>query len=195
MFELFISKTIILFFLMDPLGNIPLFINSLQHLDRKKQQKIILREFLVALLILLFFMFAGKSFLGLLQLSTLSMQIAGAIILFLIALKMIFPIREDEEQIQEEPFIVPLAIPAVAGPSAIAGVMIMYQQSPNEPLLVFSALFCAILASLIILLLAPQIQKFLGKKLVLAIERLMGLILITMAVEMFLKALPLIMKG
>jgi MarC family membrane protein len=192
MFEIFLSQTIILFFLMDPLGNIPLFINSLQHLDRKKQQKIILREFLVALIILLFFLFVGKKFLNLLQLSTLSMQIAGASILFLIALKMVFPIREEEEVLKEEPFIVPLAIPAIAGPSAIAGVMIMSQQNPEHPLLVLAVLFAATFISAVILLLAPQIQRLLGKKLVLAIERLMGLILITMAVEIFLKALPMI---
>jgi small neutral amino acid transporter SnatA (MarC family) len=116
----FVSATILLLLITDPFGNIPIFVNALRNVAPERRMWVILREVLIAFLLLLTFMFVGDGFLRLMNLSELSLQIAGAVILFLIALRMIFPSTQPEAALQGEPLIVPLAIPALTGPSALA---------------------------------------------------------------------------
>ena len=121
----FLSATVLLVLITDPLGNIPIFISALRQVAPERRSRVVLREVGIAFVLLLVFMFFGESFLRMMSLTDMSLQIAGGIVLFLIALRMIFP-REGaaESQPTGEPFIVPLAIPAIAGPSAMATVML-----------------------------------------------------------------------
>ncbi len=191
----FFSAFILLFLVTDPLGNIPLFIHHLQNIDKKRKIYIIAREICIAFFILLFFMLAGKTFLNLLHLSELSMQFAGSIIMFLIAVNMIFPMRKNIiEHYDDEPFIVPLAIPLVAGPSSIATVMLLSSQYPQNMYMWAGALIFTMICCAVILFMSDFIQNILGAKVVAAFEKLMGLMLVAMSVEMFLKGVRLFIK-
>ncbi|HPE85500.1 MAG TPA: MarC family protein [Chlamydiales bacterium] len=181
------ALTFSFFLLMDPLGNVPIFIALLKDVSIKRQKIIILRELIIALVIIIAFVFFGEGLLNLLHVSPMTIQIAGGLILFIIALKMIFPPPKQEFTLKknEEPFLVPMAIPLVAGPSVLAAVMIYSRQLEGVGLLIGS-LVIAWVVSAIILLSATQLKKVLGSKGISACERLMGLILILIAVEMFL---------
>ncbi|MCP5509092.1 MAG: NAAT family transporter [Chlamydiales bacterium] len=181
------ALTFSFFLLMDPLGNVPIFIALLKDVSIKRQKIIILRELIIALVIIIAFVFFGEGLLNLLHVSPMTIQIAGGLILFIIALKMIFPPPKQEFTLKknEEPFLVPMAIPLVAGPSVLAAVMIYSRQLEGVSLLIGS-LVIAWVVSAIILLSATQLKKVLGSKGISACERLMGLILILIAVEMFL---------
>ncbi|RYX96782.1 MAG: MarC family protein [Comamonadaceae bacterium] len=189
----FASATILLLLITDPLGNIPIFANALRHVAPERRAKVILREVLIAFLLLLAFMFVGDSFLRVMNLSELSLQIAGAVILFLIALRMIFPVdkpvTDTPEDMKREPLIVPLAIPALAGPSALATVLLLVSQAPNRRLEWVGALCVTMAVCAVVLVLAERIQRVLGDRVVLAFERLMGLILVAIAVEMLLRGI------
>ncbi len=129
-----LSATLLLFLVMDPIGNVPVFISTIGHYDKKKQNKIIIRESIIALAVLIFFLFAGKAFLSVFNLSEPALSIAGGIILFIIALKLIFQSSEHifENKYEGEPLVVPLAIPYMAGPSAIAIVMLLSSREPSR---------------------------------------------------------------
>jgi len=186
----FFSAFIILILVTDPFGNIPIFINNLKNVEQKRKLYIILREVLIAFCVLLFFMIYGKNFLHLLQLSELAMKMAGSMVMFLISINMIFPNENViEKNNLEEPFIVPLAIPLLAGPSSIATVMLLSSQAPNSMLTWVGALVLSMICCFIVLMMAEYIQKVLGSKVVAAFERLMGLILVSMSVEMFLSSI------
>lgn len=182
------SATITLILVMDPLGNIPLFLSALNHVEPKRRQPIILRETFIAFIVLLIFLFFGKYILEGMHISQPALSISGGIILFLIALKMIFPSDEYEKRSTQvgEPFIVPLAVPFIAGPSTMTVVMLLGHQSPQHIWLWGLALTIAWLISTIFLVFADSLRKILGERGLLAIERLMGMILTTMAVQMFL---------
>lgn len=182
------SAALTLFLVMDPLGNIPFFISALRTVEEKKRTWIILRESLIAFGVLVFFLLIGNQLLADLHITKAALQISGGIILFLIALKMIFPAKEkqDHDYIAAEPFIVPLAIPLLAGPSALATVLVFSAQSPEKNWLWFAAIAIAAAASLIVLLFAIKLQKLLGKKLLTAMEHLMGMLLTTIAIQMLL---------
>jgi multiple antibiotic resistance protein len=183
------TAAITLILVMDPLGAIPVFLSILDNIDRRKRRRIILRETFIAFLILLVFLFFGNHILNSMQISGPSLSVSGGIILFLIAIKMIFPSEEDANRPArrtEEPFIVPLAIPMIAGPSALAFVMLLASQSPQHLGLWALALTIAWFISTIILVFADFLRKILGDRALKAIERLMGMILTTMAVQMFL---------
>lgn len=184
------TATIMLILVMDPLGNIPPFLSILNTVEPSKRNNVILRESFIAFLILTLFLFSGKSILKVLGVTESALGIGGGIILFLIAIKMIFPSDEGagirERQIGE-PFIVPLAIPLIAGPSALATVLLF--TTNNTPLEGFIALAFASAFSTIILLFANQLRRLLGQKGLVAIERLMGMILTTVAVQMFLSGI------
>ena len=186
----FASATILLLLITDPFGNISIFANALKHVAPERRARVIVREILIAFALLLAFMFGGASFLRLMNLSDLSLQIAGGVVLFLIALRMIFPPAPGEvTEMVGEPLIVPLAVPAVAGPSAMATVMLLVSQQPERRLEWVAALSVAMLVGAVILLLAERIQRVLGERVVIAIERLMGLILVAMSVEMLLRGI------
>lgn len=182
-----LSMSVALFLLMDPIGNVPLFIALLKNIPAKKQKKIIMRELLFALCIIFFFWLLGEPLLKFLNIQMPTILISGGIILFLIALKMIFPSQESEkiESRNKEPFIVPLATPLVAGPAVLAAVM-LYSGSESA-LSCVGAIIIAWIASTLILLGSSFLKNLLGDKGLIACERLMGLILTLLAVQMFLE--------
>ena len=181
-----LSATILFFLILDPLGNIPIFISHLEKCENRF--RVLVRELLMALVILFAFLFFGKQMLDFLHLEQTSVSLAGAIILFIIALRMIFPVSKQygDEDINDTPFLVPLAIPLVAGPSILATLILLASKHPDSFNVLAIALFIAWLLSAIILLSATAMQKYLGKNGMIAIERLMGMLLIAIAVQMFL---------
>jgi small neutral amino acid transporter SnatA (MarC family) len=183
-----ISAAILLFLVMDPLGNIPLFLSALKDVERARRRRIIVRELVIALAVLVLFLFSGKHILAALQISETSLSIAGGIVLFLISIRMIFPVMGGVfgGTPEGEPFIVPLAIPLVAGPSTLATVLLLAAREPGRGAEWLLALVCAWLISAVILLLSDNLHRFFGARGLVALERLMGLILTTVAVEMFL---------
>ncbi len=186
----FASATILLILITDPIGNIPIFANALRHVAPARRPWVILREVLIAFILLLTFMFVGEGFLRLMNLSELSLQIGGGVILFLIALRMIFPPPgTDARDPAGEPLIVPLAVPAIAGPSAMATVLLLVSQAPARRLEWIGALCITMAVSAIILVLAERIQRVAGERIVIALERLMGLVLVAMAIEMMLRGI------
>lgn len=183
------SAIITLILVMDPLGNIPVFLAVLHHVSPEKRQRIILRETFIAFLILTIFLFFGQYLLEGMHISQPALYISGGIILFLIAIKMIFPHHDEEARIRQqgEPFIVPLAVPFIAGPSTLATVILIANQARDQMAHWFLALFIAWFITTIILVFAEYLRKILGgERGLIAIERLMGMILTTMAVQMFL---------
>jgi MarC family membrane protein len=184
----FASATILLVLITDPVGNIPVFANALKHVAPERRARVILREILIAFFLLLTFMFVGEGFLKVMNLSDLSLQIGGGVILFLIALRMVFPPAVVVEvEIIEEPLIVPLAVPAIAGPSALATVLLLVSQQPERRLDWIAALCVTMLISAVVLVSAERIQRLIGSRLVVAVERLMGLVLVSVAIEMMLR--------
>jgi multiple antibiotic resistance protein len=182
------SAAITLLLVMDPLGNLPIFLSVLHNIDPRRQKIIILRETFIAFIILLIFLFYGKYVLEGMHISNPALSVSGGIILFLIAIKMIFPSEDHERRSKHlgEPFIVPLAIPLIAGPSTMTMVMLLGEQSPDHSWHWALALFIAWVICTIILLFADILRKILGERGLIAIERLMGMVLTTMAVQMFL---------
>lgn len=178
-----------LLFVMDPLGNLPVFLSILKDYEPRQRQRIILRELLFALLVLLFFLFLGNAFLALLNLKQESIRIAGGIMLFVIAIRMVFPQpvpAGGAERALPEPFFVPLAVPLVAGPSTLALIMLMVHEAPQRMLQWAIVVFAAWGITAIVLLCSPLLYRLLGQRGTLAVERLMGMLLIMIAVQMFL---------
>jgi small neutral amino acid transporter SnatA (MarC family) len=186
----FASATILLLLITDPLGNIPIFVNTLRAVPPERRARVIVREVLIAFGLLLAFMFVGQSFLKAMSLSDVSLQIGGAVVLFLIALRMIFPPPPlDAPVAVTEPLIVPLAIPALAGPSAMATVLLLVSQAPERRMEWVAALSVTMLVCAVVLLLAERLQRVVGLRVVSAFERLMGLILVSISVEMLIRGL------
>lgn len=183
-----LSMAFSLFLLMDSIGNIPLFLAILKDIPRKRQTQIILRELVIALVIMVLFNYLGDFLLDALQVTQYSVLISGGIILFLIALKMIFPVKSEGETTptgEKEPFIVPLAIPLVAGPAVLAAI-ILYSRQESGTII---AIIAAWIVTTLILLSSTFLNKILGRRGILACERLMGLILTMVAIQMFLEGL------
>lgn len=182
------TATITLLLVMDPLGNIPMFLSILNSANPQRRQRIILRESFIALIILTIFLFFGQYILEGMQISQPALSIAGGIILFLIAIRMIFPHEENNGRAKQkgEPFIVPLAIPFIAGPSTLTMVILLASQSPNQMGTWMLALLIAWSLTTILLVFADQLRKVMREPGLIAAERLMGMILTTMAVQMFL---------
>ena len=183
-----LSAGILLFLIMDPLGNIPLFLSLLKNVAPERRRLVLIRELIIALIVLFFFLFSGKYLLSALQLKAESVSIAGGIVLFLIGIRMIFPTAEGVmgELPDGEPFIVPVAIPMIAGPSGMAAVMLMGTQYPDRMGEWSLALFIAWLGSAAILMMAPLLYRLLGRRVLTAVERLMGMLLVAISVQMFL---------
>ncbi|WP_407919814.1 YhgN family NAAT transporter [Endozoicomonas numazuensis] len=184
------STAILLFLIMDPLGNMPIFISVLKTVPPRRRAKILMREMLIALLILVIFLFLGDAMLRTLHLRQEAVSIAGAIILFIIAIKMIFPPSRGGGIMGDtpdgEPFIVPLATPLIAGPSILATLILLGNQHPGEQSKLVTALLIAWGTSAAILLCSGQFMRVLGNRGVFAIERLMGMILVMLSVQMFM---------
>jgi MarC family membrane protein len=183
-----LSAALLLFLILDPLGNIPVFLSVLRPLPPERQRIVLLRELLIALGVLMAFLWGGKYFLEWMHLRQESVQIAGGIVLFLIGIRMIFPRPEGlmGEIPGGEPFIVPLAIPLVAGPSGMAAVMLMGSNEPERLLGWSLALGIAWLGTAVILFSATLVYKWLGMRTLTAVERLMGMLLVAISVQMLL---------
>ncbi|MGE5648611.1 MarC family protein [Noviherbaspirillum sp. UKPF54] len=198
MTQSFFQAFILLLLVTDPFGNVPLFVSALAHVPAQRRWRVIVRECAIAFLILLIFMFFGRHFLAALQLSEIALRIGGGVILFLIALRMVFPqpggVFGDHESVHE-PFIVPLAIPALAGPSALVTVLLFSSNSTVETLLHLAVLSLVAVVWLAVLLSAERMQRALGERVMTAFERLMGLILTAMAVEMLLAGIRSYIKS
>jgi len=184
----FFQTFILLLLVTDPFGNVPLFVTALNPVAPARRPAIVLRECAIAFLVLLVFMFFGRHFLTALQLSEVSLRIGGSVILLLIAIRMVFPHPDGVLGKSDggEPFIVPLAIPALAGPSALATVLLFSRESTGEVLVHVAALAAVGVVWLAVFLGAERLQKALGPQVMTAFERLMGLILTAMSVEMLL---------
>ena len=183
-----LAAIFLLIIIMDPIGNVPVFLSILKNIPLERRKKIIIRELIIAFAILLFFMFIGRYLLQLLQIEQSSLGIAGGIILFIIAIRMIFPgtkpmFTHNEEA---EPLVVPLAIPMLAGPSAIAAVILLMAKEPNRWIEWIFVVFVASLISGIILISSEALGSKLGNRALTAIERLMGIFLIMVSVDFIL---------
>jgi multiple antibiotic resistance protein len=182
------STALLLFLVIDPVGNIPMFLSILENVPAERRRSILVREMLIALETLVLFLFIGQYILAALRISQGSLGAAGGIILFLIALRMVFPTPKGVfgEEVEGEPFIVPLAIPLVAGPAAMATLMLLMARQPSKWPQWLAALLLAWGVSSVILLSASHLARLLGRRTLIAIERLMGLALTAVAVEMLI---------
>ena len=186
-----LSAAVLMFFVMDPLGNVPFFLAALRHVEPARQRRVIARELVIALVVLVFFLFLGQYILDVLHVSATALRISGGVVLLLIAMRMIFPtpatsMRED---IEGEPFIVPLAVPYTAGPSALATELLLISGEPDRWAVWLGAVLLAWLATALILFFATGLRRYLGERGLIAIERLMGMLLITVAVQMLMDGL------
>jgi multiple antibiotic resistance protein len=185
------SVVVTLFLVMDPLGNMPLFVSVLNTVAPERRRLVLIREIVVAYFVLLLFLFLGKYLLRFLHLDQEAVGIAGGIVLFLIALRMIFPgeARGPNESLEGEPLVVPLAIPLFAGPSTLATILLLQQSLPSEPARLLLAVTIAWGLSGSILFASPLLYRVLRERGLVAMERLMGMLLVMVAVEMLLNSL------
>ncbi len=182
------TAAVMLYLILDPVGNTPLLITLLKDTPAPRRSWVILRESLFALGVLVFFLFLGRPLLNVLGIHGPELEIAGGIVIFLISLRMIFPVRGGlmgEEEFGGEPFLVPLAVPLLAGPSAIAVVMLFTSPKTNAIGLpsALAAVLLAWFACLLTLLVGHQLAHLLGRRGVVATERLMGMVLCVIAVH------------
>jgi MarC family membrane protein len=186
-----VQSTILLVLVLDPFGNVPLVASALKAVPEHRRARLVLRELAIAYAVLVLFLFGGGPLLALLNLSETSLSIAGGVILFLIALRMVFPRGEGllGEIPEGEPLIVPIAIPLIAGPSALATVIVLASRSPQGVTGGLAALTLAMAVSALVLVFAERIARRLGKRGTAALERLMGLLLTAIAVELTLSGI------
>lgn len=184
-----LSLAFSLFLILNSIGAVPMVCEMLKGYPVKKQRRIILKDMAVVLVLLLVFGYLGGLFFDWLEISPANIRIAGGLILMLIAIKLIFPaIRKyDIECPMDEPFIVPIATPLIAGPSALAAVMIFARQT--EALTLFGGIVVAWFVTAFILFFSSTLKRVIGEKGIIAFQRLMGLILTLIAVQMFLQGI------
>lgn len=183
-----LSAVATLFLIMDPLGNIPVFLAVLKEVSPERQRKVLLREILIAYAVLLIFLLLGNHLLRFLNLEQETISISGGIVLFLIALRMIFPPEGGMlgETPEGEPFVVPLAIPLIAGPSTLAALLLLQQANPKDTIQLLVAVTIAWAISGVILLASPFFFRVLRQRGLIAMERLMGMLLVMIAVQMLI---------
>jgi multiple antibiotic resistance protein len=191
------SAAVMLLLIMDPLGNLPIFVSILKNLEPDRRRSVLIRELLIALLILYIFLFSGQLILSLLSVRPETVSIAGGVVLFLIAIKMIFPQSSNPlgVPLTEEPFVVPLAIPLIAGPSILAALILLANQSPGRMLDWAIALGGAWVANATILLFSDAFHRKLGVRGLIAMERLMGMILVMISVQKLLDGVKQYLAG
>lgn len=193
-----LQAAIVLFLVMDPLGNVPVFLAVLRQVPEARQRFVIWRESLIALGVMALFLAAGEPLMRLFGLSQSALGLAGGIILFLISLKMIFSGPAGfaaEEAHAGEPLVVPLAVPLVAGPSAVATLMLLAARPPSQPFGWWIALLAAWIASTVILLAAPWLGRVLGPRFLDATQRLLGMLLAAVAVQQVVDGLKVALRG
>lgn len=179
-----LSLALSLFFVINVLGNIPLYMGLLGRYSPKKQRMILIREYAIALVILLAFNFFGARIFEFLGITNHILGMAGGILLLLISITMIFPSHEAEKGPKHEPMIVPLATPVIAGPGSITAVMLFSSRTEN-PLMMTGVIVGAMVVSCLIALCSSFFKKGLGEKGLVAFERLGGMIVALIAVQMF----------
>ncbi len=186
-----ISAVVLIFFVMDPLGNVPLFLSALRHVDPARHRTIIVRELCIALVVMIAFLFTGRYLLSVLHVSPAALTAAGGVILLLIALRMIFPSGERtlREEVREEPFVVPLAVPYTAGPSVLATELLLMSREPDRWPVWLAAVFLAWIGASVILFLSSDLRRVLGDRGLTALERLMGMLLVIVSVEMLMQGI------
>ncbi len=187
----FLSAFVLLLLVLDPFGSLPIFVSVLQGVAPERRRRVALREVVIAFCVLLAFMLGGQGFLGLMRLSERSLEVAGGVILLIIAIRMIFTGGAEvyANETGREPYIFPLAVPLLAGPSAMATVLLLASRQPERLWSWVGALTLAMAVSGGVLLAAGRIRRWLGASMVSAIEKLMGLVLTAVAVEMILAGL------
>ena len=197
--KVIISIAFPLFIVMNAIGSVPLFLSLMKGITKKRQTQIIIRELLIALFVIIIFNFIGEVVLAFLGITQHTVQIAGGVVLFLLSIKLLFPPPEikntEAEELRKitEPFIVPLAVPLIAGPAVLAMVMLYAHQEPSDIVMV-GAIFLAWGASLAILILSSLLSTYLGDKGIVAIERLMGFVMVLISLQMFLSGLKQFLK-
>ena len=185
--EAMISAAFTFILVMDPLGNVPLFLASLKNTAPERRQWVILRECLIALAVMISFLFAGRGLLNLLHVDDAALKAAGGVILLLISIRMVFPTPErnlTEPVTHDEPFIVPLAVPYMAGPSLLAVIVVFVSQSPESLPWYLGGLVASWAISTVVLYFSGFLQRVVGERALVAVERLMGMILVLLAVQM-----------
>jgi multiple antibiotic resistance protein len=189
------AAIVTLFLIMDPLGNIPLFLAALRTVRPERRRRVLLREIAFAYLVLLAFLFLGSVLLQLLHLDQDTISIAGGIVLFLIAVRMIFPGERwgTSDELEGEPFLVPLAVPLIAGPSTLAVLLLLQRSSPGETGALLLALTIAWALSAVILLSSTFLYRVLRERGLIAVERLMGMLLVMVSVQMFMNGVKAFM--
>lgn len=187
----FLSAFALLLLVLDPFGNLPIFISVMRGVAPESRHRVAVREVVIAFLVLLAFMLGGSTFLSLMRLSERSLEVAGGVILLIIAIRMIFSSGSATYGLPQgrEPLIFPLAVPLLAGPSAMATVLLLASRQPGRVIEWVAALAVAMLISGSVLLLAGRIRRLLGDSVISATEKLMGLVLTAIAVEMILAGL------
>ncbi len=186
-----VSVAFTLFLIMDPLGNLPVFLSVLKTVKPTRRRAVLIRELVIALVILFIFLFSGEALLSFLRVKQETVSISGGIVLFIIAVRMIFPGRGGVmgETPEGEPFIVPLAVPMVAGPSALATLLLLAHSAPDQMGTWTLALFLAWSATALILGFSEVFYKILRERGLAALERLMGMVLVMISVQMILDGL------
>jgi multiple antibiotic resistance protein len=189
------TVAIVLFLIMDPIGNIGSFLKVMEGIPPKKQRWVVLREMLIALGIMVAFNYIGEVIFDLLQLSETTVRLSSGIILFLIALQILFPtINSLRSNLPiGKPFVIPLAVPLIAGPSLVATIM-LYAHLESSQAIMLEAIFCAWLGASLVLIFSEFLSKTLGKNGLLALEKLMGMILILLAIQRFLDGIRLFVE-
>ena len=187
----FLSAFILLLLVLDPFGSLPIFIPVMRTVPARRRVLVALREVAIAFAVLCLFMFFGDSFLRVMHLSERSLEVAGGVILLMVSIRMIFSASGEAYGVPEgrEPLIFPLAVPLLAGPSAMATVLLLASQQPDRVVEWVGALACAIAVSGLVLVGCARIRRWLGDSVVSALEKLMGLVLTAIAVEMILAGL------
>ena len=192
-----VSMALVLFFVMDPLGNLPVFSSVLERVDPKRRRIVLARELLIALAFLVLFLFVGRKVLDVLHLQQEAIQVGGGIVLFVIALRLIFPPERGllGEPLEGEPLVFPLAVPLIAGPSALATILFLVESGPDKRVAGLIAVVCAWAATASILLASSFIMRIVGRRGIHAIERLMGMILVMLAIQMVLEGVRAFLAG
>ncbi len=192
-----LSAAVVLFLVLDPLGNVPFFLAALANVAPARWTKIICRELLIALVVMIAFLFLGQYILNVLQITQPALTVAGGVVLFLIAIRMIFPSPDFTliEKVEAEPLIVPLAIPYVAGPSVLATELLFMSREPERWATWLTALLIAWAASGVILIFSPAVRKLVGARVLQATERLMGMVLIVIAIQLVMTGVAEALKG
>src|SRR5919106_1495622 len=191
------AAVVTLLLIMDPLGNIPPFLSILKTVPIERRRIVLMREILLAYVVLLVFLFLGNYVLRFLRLEQETLSIGGGIVLFLIALRMIFPREGGEvgEPLEGEPFLVPLAIPLFAGPSTLAALLLLQRTSPGHTTSLFIAVTVAWAIGGAILLSSTFFYRVLRERGLIAIERLMGMLLVMVAVQMLINGLKVLLRS